>query len=48
MDYTILVVDDHQLTVDLIKTYLERERYAVITTDNGRDALELARQTQPD
>lgn len=44
----ILVVDDDRMTVDLIKTYLERHRYQVLTADNGRSALELVHQRQPD
>ncbi len=44
---TILVVDDDKKTVDLIRLYLERERYQVIVAYDGQQALELARQKQP-
>lgn len=44
----ILVVDDDPMTVDLIKAYLEKEHWQVITADNGRDALDIAREKQPD
>lgn len=44
----ILVVDDDSMTVDLIRAYLEKEHWQVITADNGRDALDLAREKQPD
>lgn len=44
----ILVVDDDPMTVDLIKAYLEKEHWHVLTADNGRDALDIAREKQPD
>ncbi|HTK11230.1 MAG TPA: response regulator transcription factor [Ktedonobacteraceae bacterium] len=46
MQHTILVVDDDKKTVDLIRLYLEKERYQVIVASDGRRALELARQRQ--
>jgi DNA-binding response OmpR family regulator len=48
MTHTILVVDDDPKTVELIKLYLEREGYRALTAYDGRRALELARQQQPD
>ena len=36
------------MTVDLITAYLENEHWQVITADNGRDALDFAREKQPD
>lgn len=44
----ILVVEDDPMTVELIKTYLEKEHWQVILANNGRDALDLARERQPD
>ncbi len=44
----ILVVDDDKKTVDLIRLYLEKEQYLVMTAFDGRGALELARQYTPD
>lgn len=44
MQHTILVVDDDKKTVDLIRLYLERERYQVIVASDGLKALELTRQ----
>ena len=35
----ILVVDDDPKIVALVRTYLERERYRVITAVDGRSAL---------
>jgi len=44
----ILVVDDDQKTVDLIRLYLEKDGYRVLAAYDGRQALALARQKQPD
>ena len=44
----ILVVDDEQAVVDLLVYNLSKAHYEVLTAPNGRQALELARQTDPD
>ena len=44
MNRTILVVDDDKKTVDLIRLYLEKERYRVLVAYDGQQALALARQ----
>jgi two-component system alkaline phosphatase synthesis response regulator PhoP len=44
----ILVVDDDKKTVDLVKLYLEKDGYQVLTAYDGLQALELVRQKQPD
>ena len=44
----ILVVDDETALVELVRSYLEREQYEVLTAADGRTALELARSAQPD
>ena len=44
----ILVVDDDKKTVDLIRLYLEKDGYRVLAAYDGRQALALARQKQPD
>lgn len=44
----ILVVDDETALVDLVRSYLEREQYEVLTAADGRTALDLARAAQPD
>src|SRR5437879_1799279 len=46
MQHTILVVDDDRKIVDLIRIYLEKERYQVIIASDGSQALKLARQKQ--
>ena len=47
MNRTILVVDDDKKTVDLIRLYLEKERYRVLVAYDGQQALTLARQKYP-
>jgi two-component system alkaline phosphatase synthesis response regulator PhoP len=44
----VLLVDDEQDIVDLLKYNLEREGYAVSTALNGRDALKVAKSERPD
>lgn len=44
----ILVVDDHKLTRELLKAYLEHAGYATIEAGNGQDALEKVEQHSPD
>jgi DNA-binding response OmpR family regulator len=43
----ILVVDDDPKIVALVRTYLERERYPVITAADGREALRLIDEADP-
>ena len=44
----ILVVDDEAALVELVRSYLERAQYEVLTAADGRAALDLARTAQPD
>jgi two-component system phosphate regulon response regulator PhoB len=44
----ILVVDDEQDLVDLIRFNLERNQYQVLTAQDGETALALARRDRPD
>ncbi len=48
MAKTVLVVDDEERLVALVKAYLKQEGFRVITAGNGRDALFLARHERPD
>jgi DNA-binding response OmpR family regulator len=48
MKRTLLVVDDDKKTVDLIRLYLERDKYQVLVAYDGQQALSLARQKNPD
>jgi len=44
----VLVVDDDVKTVDLVKLYLNRDGYKVLTAYDGIEALRLAREGHPD
>ncbi|MBX3059582.1 MAG: response regulator transcription factor [Anaerolineae bacterium] len=48
MSKTILVVDDEERLVSLVKAYLEQGGFRVVAARNGRGALFLARQEKPD
>jgi DNA-binding response OmpR family regulator len=48
MPQTILIVDDERRMVSLLKSYLEQEGYRVATAYNGREALDIAHQENPD
>ncbi len=43
----ILVVDDDRKIVALVRAYLEREGYRVVTAYDGREALQRARSEDP-
>lgn len=45
---TVLVVDDDVKTVELVKLYLNRDGYKVLTAYDGTEALKLAREGHPD
>jgi DNA-binding response OmpR family regulator len=45
---TVLVVDDERKIRDLVRSYLEREGYAVLQADTGQRALEVASRAEPD
>jgi DNA-binding response OmpR family regulator len=44
----VLVVDDDMKTVELVKLYLNRDGYQVLTAYDGIEALRLARESSPD
>jgi DNA-binding response OmpR family regulator len=44
----VLVVDDDVKTVELVKLYLNRDGYKVLTAYDGFEALRLARESHPD
>jgi len=44
----VLVVDDDVKTVELVKLYLDRDGYRVLTAYDGVEALRLAREGHPD
>ena len=45
---TIMVVEDEPALVDTLEYSLRRQGYAVLTADNGRVALDMAREQAPD
>ena len=48
MSVTVLVVDDEAKLRGLVRDYLERDGYAVLEADDGRQALTVACESQPD
>ena len=42
------MVDDEQAVLDLLVYNLQKAHYEVLTATDGRQALELARQAEPD
>lgn len=48
MAKTILVVDDTASLRKMVQSYLSQEGFQVVTASNGREALMVARQEQPD
>lgn len=47
MAVKVLVVDDDENIVNLIKLYLEKEDYKVCTANNGREALDVFKREKP-
>jgi DNA-binding response OmpR family regulator len=45
---TVLIVDDELDIAEAMKAILEEERYKVVTCGNGRDALKVLEESQPD
>ena len=48
MPKCILVVDDEERIRSLLAAYLAQEGFRVLTAENGREALSLARREHPD
>ena len=48
MAHTILVVDDEARIVKLVRDYLERAGFTVLSAHDGETALHLARRERPD
>ena len=44
----VLVVDDDAKTVELVKLYLNRDGYRVLTSQNGIEGLHIAQEARPD
>lgn len=48
MAVTILLAEDERKLRDLVRSYLERAGYTVLTTDSGAEALSLVASAAPD
>ncbi|MHA1545963.1 MAG: response regulator [Alphaproteobacteria bacterium] len=48
MAKTVLIVEDNELNMKLFHDLLEAHGYNTLQTRNGLDALEIARENQPD
>ncbi|MBO0713939.1 MAG: response regulator transcription factor [Acidimicrobiales bacterium] len=48
MASTVLVVEDEQKLRELLRSYLEREGFEVLSTASGAEALSFARHVEPD
>ena len=48
MAHTVLVVEDELKIRELLRSYLEREGWAVLTTGSGAEAITLAATASPD
>lgn len=44
----VLVIEDERRITDIVKTYLEREGYKVLTAPDGQTGLDTARRERPD
>ncbi len=48
MNNKIMIVEDNPTTTKLLMFMLEREKYEVISCENGRRALEIVEEAMPD
>lgn len=48
MSRTILLVDDEPRLLSLLKDYLQRSGYNILTAQNGKEALRICQQQEPD
>jgi DNA-binding response OmpR family regulator len=48
MATTVLIVEDEQKLRELVRSYLERAGFAVLTTGSGAEAISLANSAHPD
>ena len=47
-EFKLLVVDDVQTNVLLLKALLGKEGYGILVANNGQEALEVIRNENPD
>ena len=48
MAATVLIVEDDPTTIDLVRLYLRRDGYRVLTASDGLEGLNVARESRPD
>ena len=48
MTATVLLVEDERKLRDLVRSYLERAGFAVLSTDSGAEAINVATTAKPD
>lgn len=48
MSAKILLVDDDKLVLNSVRRYLQDHGFQVVHTDNGSEAVILARESRPD
>lgn len=48
MEEKILIVDDEPKVIDILKPFLEGEKYHVVTAGTGTEALRVVEETKPD
>ncbi len=48
MGSTVLIVEDDPATTELVRLYLNRDGYRVLTAGDGVEGLRLARESRPD
>ncbi|MEK6885564.1 MAG: response regulator [Nanoarchaeota archaeon] len=48
MAKTILIIDDDINDTETMKLVLEKEKYKILTADNGADALDCIKDNRPD
>jgi DNA-binding response OmpR family regulator len=48
MSATVLVVEDERKLRELVRSYLERAGFSVLSTDSGAEAITVARTASPD
>ncbi|MBO0789019.1 MAG: response regulator, partial [Actinobacteria bacterium] len=48
MPATVLLVEDERKLRELVRSYLERAGFAVLSTESGAEAISLAASAAPD
>lgn len=48
MTKKIMVVDDEENILELVKAILEKEKFSVITAKSGKECLDLLKKVKPD